>query len=212
MDQLFLLFDRICRLSDGLRIYIERHLKKKKIKKGEIILREGQVARHIYFIEQGIVRSYRYKKGKERTSWIMKEGDLFLSVGSFFSRTPARENIQAMKDCVLYYITHEQLETAYRDFPEFNLHGRRILQYYYELSEKRNEMREWPAYDRFEFLMAHQPDLIGKVPEKLLASYLGMAPETFSVQKSKFANKNKKEVNMKVSRKTNQRRKKTNKL
>jgi len=211
MDRLFLLFDGINTLSAGLRAYLERHLKRKTVKKGEIILREGQVSRYIYFIERGIVRSYRYKKGKERTSWIMKEGDLFLSVGSFFSQTPARENIQALKDCVLYYITYEQLKKAYRDFPEFNLHRARILEYYYELSEKRNEMREWPAYERFEFLMAHQPELIGQVPQKLLASYLGMAPETFSVQKSKFANKKKKTKTKQVSRTANRREKKANK-
>jgi len=211
MDRLFLLFDNIRPLSPGLRAYIESHLVRRVLKKGEIILREGQIARHIYFIDEGIVRSFRYKKGKERTSWIMMKGDVFLSVGSFFSQTPSDEFIEALKDCVLYGITFEQLEKAYDEFPEFDRHGRKILTYYYELSEKRNKMREWPAYERFEFLMAHQPELIGQVPQKLLASYLGMAPETFSVQKSKFANKNKKSKKKRVSRTTNRRRIKANK-
>ncbi|MBN9385991.1 MAG: Crp/Fnr family transcriptional regulator [Chitinophagaceae bacterium] len=189
MDQLFLLFDRIRPLSPELKTYIRSHLVRKVVKKGEIILREGQVARNIYFIEQGTVRSFRYKKGKERTAWIMKEGDLFVSVGGFFSQTPAGENIEALEDCILHYITFEQLEKAYDDYPEFDRHGRKILTYYYELAEKRNEMREFSAMGKFEFLMKYQPELIGRVRQKTLASYLGMAPETFSVQKSKFANK-----------------------
>lgn len=208
MDRLFLMFDRIRVLSPELRYYIERNLVRKTIKKGEFVLREGQVARYIYFIEKGIVRSFRYKKGKERTSWIMQEGDVFLSVGSFFSQTPASEAIEALKDCVLYYITYEQLERAYKEFPEFDHHGRIILTYYYQLSEKRNEMRELPAYDRFEFLMTYQSELLGRVPQKLLASYLGMAPETLSLQKTKFANI---KMKKKLPRQVKRRRKKINK-
>jgi hypothetical protein len=59
--------------------------------------------------------------------------------------------------------------------------------------------------------MKHQPDLIGRLPQKLLASYLGMAPETFSAQKSKFANKNKKKKKKKISRTANRGQKKLKK-
>jgi CRP-like cAMP-binding protein len=192
MDQLFLKFDQIKLLSPALKVHIQSILIRKVVKKGEVILREGQVAKYIYFIEEGIVRSVRTIEGKHRTAWIMKEGDIFLSVGSFFSQTPGKERIEALKDCILYCISYEQLEKIYEEFPEFDRHGRVILQYYYPLSEMRNEMRDQPAYDRFVFLMTHQPDLIGEVPDKLLASYLSMAPETFSVQKAKFAKRNKK--------------------
>jgi len=192
MEQLFLLFDRIEQLSPGLKAYLQGILERKVVKKKEIILREGQIAGYIYFIEKGCVRSVRYKKGKERTAWIMKEGDVFVSVRSFFSQRRASETIEALEDCVLHCITFEELQKAYKEYPEFNLHGRIILQHYYELSEDRNEMRELPAIGRFEFLMTHQPELNGRVPQKLLASYLGMAPETFSQQKSKFTRKNRK--------------------
>lgn len=186
MDQLFLFFDSIRPLSPGLRAYIQSVLVRKAVKRKEIILQEGQTAKYIYFIERGVVRSFRYKRNGEKTSWIMKEGDLFVSVGSFFSQTPSSEIIEALEDCVLYCISYEQLEKAYEMFPEFNLHGRVILQYYYQLSEKRNEMREQPTIDRVEFLMTDQPDLVGRISDKILASYLVMAPETFSSKKSKY--------------------------
>jgi len=201
MEELFEKFDKIKPLSPGLKSYILKALVRKELKKKEVILQEGKTARYIYFIEKGLVRSLKYKKGRHRTGWFMKEGDLFLAVGSFFTQSPSTETIEAMEDCILHYITFEQLEEAYREFPEFNLHGRVILQYYYQLSEKRNDMREQPAIDRFEFLMNDQPELVGRVRDKDLASYLAMAPETFSVQKSKFANKRKKtQRGRKVSR------------
>lgn len=187
MEKLFEKFDRIKPLSSELKTYILSILVRKTYRKRDIILQEGQTAKYIYFIESGLVRSLKYKKGRQRTGWFMKEGDFFVSVRSFFSQTPSVETIEAMEDCVLYCISFEQLERIYRDFDEFNLHGRIILQYYYSLSEKRNDMREQPAIDRFEFLMDDQPELVGRVRDKDLASYLAMAPETFSLQKSKFA-------------------------
>ncbi|MDO6433290.1 cyclic nucleotide-binding domain-containing protein [Flavitalea sp. BT771] len=192
MDQLFLIFDNIKKLSPALRAYLQSCLKRKEVKKGEIILREGQVAKHIYFIEEGIVRSIRYKKNKERTLWIMRKNDLFVSVRSFFSQKPAIETIEALKDCVLHYISFEELEKAYDDYPEFDRHGRKILQNYYELSEERNDMRDQSAYDRFVFLMTHQPELVEDVSDFILASYLSMTREHFSVQKRLYAKRNKK--------------------
>src|SRR5882757_610016 len=102
MKQLFLKFDMIKPLSPALREYIQSILVTKEFKKKDIILQEGQVSRYIYFIEKGLVRSVRYKRRNERTSWIMMGDDLFLSVGSFFSQTPAREKIEALEDCVLH--------------------------------------------------------------------------------------------------------------
>ena len=187
MEKLFEKFDKIKPLSPRLKAYILSILARKTYRKKDIILQEGTTARYIYFIEKGLVRSLKYKRGRQRTGWFMKENDFFVSVRSFFSQTPSVETIEAVEDCILYCISFKQLEEAYREFPEFNLHGRVILQYYYQLSEKRNDMREQPAIDRLEFLMNDQPELVGRVRDKELASYLGMAPETFSAQKGKFA-------------------------
>jgi len=187
LEKLFENFDKIKPLSPRLKAYILSILARKTYRKKDIILQEGTTARYIYFIEKGLVRSLKYKRGRQRTGWFMKENDFFVSVRSFFSQTPSVETIEAVEDCILYCISFKQLEEAYREFPEFNLHGRVILQYYYQLSEKRNDMREQPAIDRLEFLMNDQPELVGRVRDKELASYLGMAPETFSAQKGKFA-------------------------
>lgn len=189
MEQLFQKFDAIKPLSPALKNYIISLLKRKAYKKGQILVKEGEINKYIYFIEKGLVRSVRYKNGNPRTGWFMKEGDFCLSVRSFFTQEPSPDTIETMEPTVVYYLTFEELQKAYRDFPEFNLHGRIILQYYYQLSEKRNDMREQRAFDKFTFLMDHQPELIGRVKDKDLASYLGMAPETFSLQKKKFARK-----------------------
>ena len=92
-----------------------------------------------------------------------------------------------MEDCVFHCLTYDQLQVAYSEFPEFNLHRAVILEGYYAQSEKRHKMRTKPALDRYKYLMDHHADLIGWVPDKHLASYLGVTTGTFSYEKGRFA-------------------------
>lgn len=192
MERLFVLFDRFKPLSPDLKAYILSVLKKKECKKKTVLLQEGNIAKAIFFIDKGLIRSFRHEKGREKTPWIMKAGDIFVSISSFFTQTPALESIEAIEDCVLYYITFDELQYAYEKFPKFNLHGRLILQYYYKLSEDRNSMREQSARYKFEYLMTRDTDLVGRVQDKYLASYIGVTPSTFSLQKRLFAKRNRK--------------------
>jgi len=193
MEQLFLLFDHIQRLSDPLREYLLSVLRRKEVKKKEIILERGKVSKYIYFIEKGLVRAVRHEHGRERTAWVMMEGDIIVSVESFFQEEDSTETIEALEDCVLHCISRKELYDAYRLFPEFNLHRGVILEKYYPLSEARNRMRLKKARDKFEELMTRQPELIGRVKDKILASYLGVTPGTFSLEKKRFANRLKKQ-------------------
>jgi len=187
MEQLFILFDHIQRLSDPLREYIFSVLRRKEIKKKGIILERGKVSKYIYFIEKGAVRAVRFEKGRERTAWVMLESNIVVSVESFFLQQPSTETIEALEDCILHCISYEELYEAYRLFPEFNLHRGVILERYYALSEARNRMQLKKARDKFEELMTKQPDLVGRVNDRILASYLGVTPGTFSLEKKRFA-------------------------
>ena len=187
MEPLFHLFDTIQPLQPELKEYIQAHLKRKEVSKSETILQEGQISRNIYFIEKGLVRSFRHYKNKDKTIWLMKENDIFLSVGSFFSQKPAIETIEALEDSILHSITFHQLQFAYKHYPAFNLHRAIILEKYYELSEGRDHMRTRANSEKYQYLMDHQPELIGRVHDKYLASYLGLARSTFSQEKVRFA-------------------------
>jgi CRP-like cAMP-binding protein len=189
MEELFRLFKTIQVLNPALKKYILSALEPKEFNKGEFILKDGQVARHIYFIKKGLVRSYRLKKNREETLWFMKEGDIMVSVESFFPQLPATEFIQAMEHALLHRISYDQLQEAFTRFPQFNLHGRVILEKYYIQSLQRENMRRKQAFEKFKHLMRTQPELVDRVPDKYLASYLGVTPGTFSYQKRKHASK-----------------------
>jgi len=193
MEQLFQLFDAIHPLSTELKNYLISILTPLYFKKKSVILEEGQIADRIYFIEKGLVRAVELEKGKEKTAWIMSEGEIIFSVESFLLQIPSPEKIEALEDCEFQSITHSQLYEAYLKYPEFNLHRAVFLEKYYPQSEARNRMRQMKARVKFEYLMKTQPGLVTRrsLSDKILASYLGVTPGTYSLQKSLFANRNK---------------------
>ena len=186
MEKLFQLFDSIEPLQPGLKDYIQSNLQRREVHKREILLQEGKIAKHIYFIETGLVRCYQNWDDKDTTVWIMKENDLFVSVGSFFSQTPSFDNIEALEDSIVHGLTSDQLQYAYKHWPQFNLHRAVILEKYYTLAEIRGNLRHKPAPLAFEYLMKEQRDLLNRVPDKYLASYLGISQATFSYEKNRY--------------------------
>ena len=116
----------------------------------------------------------------------MKEGDVIISVESFYRQVKSYESIQALEDCIVWYISFEELKSIYRAFPEFNFVGRVLTEKYYCLSEQRlYSMRMMRSNERYRYLMDHNPELILRVPAKYIASYLGLSEAHLSVIKSK---------------------------
>ena len=146
-----------------------------------IILKEGQVSQRIYFIKTGFIRAYYYKAGKEFTSWFMGEGEIIVSVYSFFSRKPSFENIEVLEDCVLQSINWDQLQSIYKNFPEFNLTGRIITEQYYIRSEERAiNLQTLTATQRYEKLLLNYPGILQKASLGQIASFLSIKQETLS--------------------------------
>jgi CRP-like cAMP-binding protein len=189
MHTLFHLFDSITPLSPDLRTHLQSLLRTTEFKKKSTILDTGHIANRIYFIEKGLVRSVRHEKGKERTAWFMQEGDIIISVESFFKQEPSLETIEALEPCLTHSISRDQLYNTYTRFPEFNLHRAVILEKYYAESEARARIKQMKAKDKFQHLLHTQPNLVNRASDKMLASYLGITPGTYSLQKNKLANK-----------------------
>ncbi|MBN9386211.1 MAG: cyclic nucleotide-binding domain-containing protein [Chitinophagaceae bacterium] len=137
MDQLLQLLTNIGPMSPALLAHLRSIIRPMRFKKGELILEAGTIASHIYYIESGLVRSYYMLNEKEVSNWFMKEGDLFISVLSFFRRTPSVENHVALEDCVCWGTSYDELEKTYELFPEFHNHGRIISNEYYCRHEER---------------------------------------------------------------------------
>lgn len=186
-EHLFYSLEVICPLSDALKERMNDILQTKELKKKDFLLRESQVCNHIYFTQKGLLRSFWIKDGKEITSWFMKEGDVIISVNSFYTRQPSYEYIQTIEDSIVHYVHYDELQSLYNNFIEFNIIGRVLTEKYYTLSEERlYSMRKQKAEERFKFLLDKYPEILQRCPGKYIATYLGVSEETFSRIKSKL--------------------------
>ena len=187
MMELFHYLQSIHPMSDGLKEHLAQILKEKQLSRKDYLLEAGQVARKICFIARGLLRCFYNKDEHEISSWFMKEGDVIISVESFFKQTESYESIQALEDCLVYYITYDELQAIYRRFPEFNFIARELLQKYYTLSEQRLfSLRMQKSQERYDYLMENHSELILRVPAKHLASYLGLTEVTMSKLKGRY--------------------------
>ncbi len=111
----------------------------------------------------------------------MGEGEIIVSVYSFFSRKPSFENIEVLDDCVLQSINWDQLQGLYKKYPEFNLTGRIITEQYYIRSEERTiSLQTLNAKQRYEKLLSDYPGILQKASLGQIASYLSIKQETLS--------------------------------
>ena len=187
MEKLLAYLDSIFPLSDKLIEYLSTNLKTKDLHKKDFLLRKGHISRDICFIHSGLLRCFYLIGDKEVSSWFMKEGDVIVSVESFLKQTPSYEYIQALDASTLFYITYQELQSIYTNFPEFNVIGRVLTERYYILSEQRlYSMRMQRSNERYAYLMEHHAELIQRVPSKFLASYLGITEVTLSNIKGSF--------------------------
>lgn len=175
------LLNSIVPLSEGLLEFLENRLETRKYEPGELLLKEGQVSSFIAFVEKGIVRSYYYKDGEKITSWFMKEGDVIISVASFFSQTPSNEIIEALEPVIINAISYADLQYAYIHFPEFNICGRVLTEKYYVMSEERLYMlRKRTSKEKYFYLLDKHPDIMQRARLGDIATFIGVNLETLS--------------------------------
>lgn len=154
--------------------------------KKTMLLSQGKICDKVYFIEKGIARAFYRKNSQEVTSWIMTEGDWIISVHSFYKQRPSYESVELLEDSILSSLGYEDLQSIYKDFPEFNFVGRVLTEYYYALSEERTfSLRLQTMEERYKALLNNHPEIFNRAPLKYIASYLGMTPETISRLRAK---------------------------
>jgi CRP-like cAMP-binding protein len=162
---------------DFLSQFIEIRSFDKKVKLIEL----GEVDQYLNFVMKGLVRKY-FVKGKEQiVKHIAKEGTILSSSVSFFYKEPSKFVLETIEPTVLASISNDNLEKLYQSDNKWEKLGRLMMADF--LIEKEylllDSIRFSPR-ERFLRFMKEEPDLLQRVPQKYLASYLEIKPETFS--------------------------------
>jgi CRP-like cAMP-binding protein len=190
LASLIQLLNGIQPISKELESALVNCFKIEDVKKGKVLLHEKDICKNLWFLCDGLLRSYHNIGDKEITSRIMYTGHIVISPGSFFTQTPATESIETLADCILAKLSFTDLQLIYTKFPEFNYQTRLITeQYFYKQEQRLYMLRKHDASAKYNFFLENYADYLKDIPQKYIASFLNIAPETLSRTRSKLAKK-----------------------
>jgi len=161
---------------------IAAFFKRSEVKKNDLLIKEGKVSKKSYFLESGIVRCFIVDlKGNEVTTRFYSAPDFLNDYLSFFKQKPSEENYELMTDGIVLGINFEDVQYCFHNIPEFREWGRMMLTLnYVTLQEKMISFHKNTAEERYLKLSKDYPEIIKKVPLKIIASYLGITKFSLS--------------------------------
>jgi CRP-like cAMP-binding protein len=167
-------------LSDSDWNKISKCFEQRIIQKDEILLAEGKICRHLYFVESGLLRFYITKGGNDITKFFTDAPYCFTSQVSFNSQKPAAENIQAIEKSIVWQTTLQQANELL-ELKSWNTFVRKLIQEVQYFTEQiLQEVQTETAENRYEKMLKVNPTLLKRLPLKYLASYFGIAPQSLS--------------------------------
>ena len=162
---------------------------KQIFEKDEIILAEGKICKHLYFIESGLLRFYINKEGNDITKFFTKAPYCFTSQVSFNSEKPTTENIQAIEKSIVWQATLKQTNDLL-ELKSWSTFVRKLIQeVQYFTEEILQEIQTETAEKRYEKMLVNEPLLLQRIPLKYLASYFSIAPQSLSRIRKKISKK-----------------------
>lgn len=145
------------------------------------LVSKGEISSELYFINKGLIRLYYTKSTEEITGFIFKENLFASSYDSFLRRAPGIQTLESLEECDLLVITYDKLEELYQTLPKVNILIRKIAEQRFINTQQvlSSFLLESPEerYKRFE---QQHKDLLQRVPQNIIASYLGITPVSLS--------------------------------
>ena len=178
-------------LTESEQDKVKTFLTPKKLRKRQYLLQEGDVCKTIAFIEKGALREYSIDEaGAEHIVQFGLEGWYISDMYSFLTGEPATYSIDAIEDAELVLITHEAYEEMLKAVPKFETLMRvNITGAYLALQRRLTATVQDNLESRYQAFIRTYPNIVQRVPQHMIASYLGATPETLSRIRKRIANK-----------------------
>jgi CRP-like cAMP-binding protein len=151
------------------------------IKKGDLLVKEGQFCHSIYFLHSGLISLFLLKDGEEYVKDFSLSGKFITAYTSMSTGKPSQIFLRAEQDCELSVWDASYLQELIRQNRQWTLFAFRIAEYLFYRKEKREiNMLLHTAEERYQNMLSEFPSLPQEVPQYLLASYLGIKPQSLS--------------------------------
>lgn len=163
----------------------------KKVRKRQYILQEGEICKYSSFVEKGTLRSYTIDdKGHEHIIQFAIEGWWISDMYSFLTGEPSVYNIDVLEDAELLLLSRSSEEELLQKVPKFERYMRLLVQGAYIAMQRRVVLSlSQTAEEKYTKLTNTYPDIIQRVPQHMIASYLGVTPETLSRIRKQIADR-----------------------
>ena len=165
-------------------------LKHRKYLKGQYIVQEGDICRYQTFVAKGKTRTfYLDEQGKEHIVMFGIENWWTGDLGSFITQKPADFNVQCLSNTEVIQISYQNTEQLYKDIPKIERFFRILIQNAYVNTQKRI-VRNYSlsARERYILFCEEHPEIVQRVPQYMIASYLGITREFLSHIRKQIAN------------------------
>lgn len=152
-----------------------------KFNKGEMVLREGEICRYIYYLDRGLIRQFYFKNDKEVTENLGSDKSIFMCIESLFKEKPSHLQVEALETSYVYALPKRRLEEEAIKNINIQMLYRKILEESLIISQVHADLvRFESATNRYRRLCQISPQVIERAPLVYIANYLQMTPETLS--------------------------------
>ncbi|MCD8317880.1 MAG: Crp/Fnr family transcriptional regulator [Paraprevotella sp.] len=176
-------------LSEEERRVLSDILVMRKVRKNEMVVRDGQICRHMVYVCRGLLRQYYFKNGREITEHFTCEGHIAYCIESIFKDKPSHLMMEALENselCLIPYVRLVELSLSYRGIAEWLRH---FLENNLILHQvKADSWRFESARERYERFLREFPTVANRASVNDMASYLLMTPESLSRVRTAVSN------------------------
>ncbi len=167
---------------------LDSNAKIKQIKKGEFLQREGANSSQAFFVKKGLLRSYTIdNKGKEHIFMFATEGWMIGDIESHEFNQPAKLFIDCIEDSEIITFDRSRFEKMDISNDELNKNNSMLFRRLAVLQRRVIMLMSSTAKERYEFFLETYPELPNRVPQRMIASYLGITPEALSKIRGEIA-------------------------
>ena len=158
-----------------------KYFNKRSIKRKSNLLHADEIAKEVYFIQQGCLRLFYSKDGEDISAYFFTENMFAGAYDSFISQQPSRYSIEAIEDCLVLFISYEDFQQLFEKLPRMNEWVRKILEVrFVDLHNLfTSQILDTPE-ERYIRLQEERPDLLNRIPQHQLATHLGVTPVSLS--------------------------------
>lgn len=186
-DNLIQTLNYIVTLETNEIEFLKNAFKEIQIKKGDFFLKAGDFNNQLGFIQKGLIRYFVYKNEEESTLEFSKEGEFVAEYQSLVQKSQSIQCIQAIEDTTILVMTSDDLQNLYINFKNGDRIGRMVIEHRFNVLV--NQLMSIYTHNpdqRYLHFIKTYPELVQRVPQYHIASYVGVKPQSLSRIRKRF--------------------------